>query len=429
MIPYFIIDAGYSVNLFLIMTLLLVYKRKRKTLCLAYISCLIFYITIELICRIPQIGVSEDISFVIAGFYEIFVTFFILCIFCQGNIWRNYTFLILDFALVNALTGYLIAFSEELVAVYDRCIIHSSLTLGEALVMGIVHVISGSAITLIMSKIIRKDYKGNGRIYMIFCMLYVILGISQLVFKRNAVSSAIDEKLGVAKVVYVIIAVVTFYLFGMLYFKLEGKRLEQENERLAKLIKENNIRYGQLMDENRKLSAVKTDYMAFEREVNSLKDINYENDIKTLAGEIDSVSLTGNIIVDSVLSKYYNLAKGEGIRCEFILCDLCISEEYVVNIATILENIMLLSINMCEMSDERWIYLSVRKNDDMLLIVNEFSKSKGQKLEYRKSILSRQSIESNRLQLIKSLCDSMSGTIDIENKKEESNIKMAIFCK
>lgn len=429
MISYFLIDAGYSVNLFLIMTVLLSYKRKRSSLPWAYICCLLFYITIELICRTPQFGIAEDVSFVIAGFYEIFVTFILLCIFCEGNIWRNYTLLILDFALVNALTGYLVAFSEELVAVYDRCIIHSSLTLGEALVMGVVHVISGSAVTLIMSKIIRKYYKGNGRIYMIFCMLYVILGISQLVFKRSAVSSAIDEKLGIAKVVYVIIAVVTFYLFGMLYFKLEGKRLEQENKRLAKLIKENNIRYSQLVDENRMLSNVKTDYISFEREVNGQRDISYENDIKALAGEIDSVSLTGNIIVDSVLSKYYNLAKGKGIRCEFILGDLCISEEYVVNIATILENILIISMNRCEISDGRWIYLSVRKNDDMLLVVNEFSKAKGQKLAFRKSILSRQSIESNRLQLIKSLCDSMGGTIDIDNKKEESKIKMAIFCK
>ncbi len=429
MIPYFIIDAGYSVNLFLIMTLLLSYRRKRKTLCFAYICCLLFYITIEIICRMPQIGVSEDVSFVIAGFYEIFVTFFILCIFCQGNIWRNYTFLILDFALINAFTGYLVAFNDGLEEVYDRCIIHGELNFAEASIMGMVHLISGCIVTVILSKIIKREYKGKGRIYMIFSLFYVILGISQLVFKRGVVENSADETVGVAKVVYFIIAVVTFYIFGLLYFKLEAKRLKDENDKLAVLVKENNIRYQELVKTNQMLSQVKIDYNEFYKEIKTHRNLNYQKEINALSQEMGGVPLTGNIVIDSVVKKYYDIARNNNIRCELILCVLKLQNDNVVNAATILENIFQIAIDLSKKSEERWIYLSARKNVDIFMLVAEFPRQKNDKLIYRKSVLSKQTVNTSRLQLIKSLCDIMNGAMDIDNKKEESRIKIAFYDK
>ncbi len=425
MIPYFIVDAGYSINLFLIMTLLLSYKRSRGTLGVVYIVSLFFYITIEIVCRGPKLGIDEDITFVVAGLYEIFVTFIILCVFCGGNIWRNYTFLILDFALVNALTGFLLAFNTNLEAIYDRCIVHEDLAMTEALVMGVVHAISGCIVTVILSKVLKKDYKGNGIIYMIFSLLYVVLGISQLAFKRSAISGAMDESIGIAKVINVIIAVVTFYIFGMIYFKLERKRLEVENSKLEEIIKENYIRYQELVDTNSKLSEVKKHINEYSEQVGKLHMSGYEEEIRKLAQDVNNTSLTGDIVLDSVIRKYYDIARAYGVRCEFILGDLDLNQDKIINIATIMENVMMIAVEVAKDSEEKWIYLSVQKKENMLLVRGDFSKIQGEKLLLGGNVFAKQTNHTTRLKLIKSLCDTMSGVINVANKKSECNINLA----
>lgn len=426
MISYFIIDIGYSINLFLIMTLLLSYKRRRKDLIITYFVCFFFYITIELVCQSPQIGIDVDTSFVVAGFYEIFFTFFILCFFNSGNVWRNYTLLIFDFALLNALSGFLIAFNSDLEAMYDKCIVHDAITIKEALILAVFQVMSGCIVTLFLAKIIKKNYRGNGRIYMIFSLLYVVLGIAQLVFKREAISGTMDENVGVAKVIYVIIGVVTFYIFGLLYFKLEGKRLEIENRQLEQLIQENYQRYQELVNTNEKLSGVKKEFLDYSHEVENKNIDSYNEEIKKLARVVNDISLTGDIVIDSIINKYYGMAQEQAIKCEIIPCRLELAQNKIANIATILENMLLIAIDVTKASEDKWMYFSIKQKDNMLIILAEFSKQKGEKLHLGGSIFVKQTTNISKLKIIKSLCEAMSGVISVENKKDECSIKLAI---
>ena len=391
----------------------------------SYFICLLFYITIELICQSPQIGIDVDVSFVVAGFYEIFVTFFILCYFNSGNVWRNYTFLILDFALLNALSGFLVAFNSDLEVIYDRCIVHNEITIIEALILAIFHVISGCIVTVFLTKITKKNYKGNGRIYMVFSLLYVVLGIVQLVFKREAITDAMDENIGVAKVIYVVIAVVTFYIFGLLYFKLEGKRLEIENQKLETLIKDNYLRYQELVNTNEKLSGVKKEFFDYTKDVKKGLD-NYNQELQRLAGLVNNISLTGDIVVDSLINKYYAMAQEQNIKYEVVPCRLELVQNKISNIATILENMMIIAIDVARESEDKWIYLSIKQKGDMLIILSAFSKCKVDRLKLGGSVFAKQTSNASKLKLIKSLSDVMSGVIDVENKKDECSIKLAI---
>ncbi len=426
MISYFIIDIGYSINLFLIMTVLLSYKRRRQDLIVAYLVSLLFYIIIELICRLPQLGIDVDVSFVIAGLFEIFVTFFILCIFDSGNIWRNFTLLILDFALVNALSGCLLAINSKLEAIYDRCIVHSDLSVMEAIIISIFQVASGCIVTIVLSKIVKKEYRGNGRIYMIFSLLYVVLGIVQMVFKRESISNAMDDTVGVAKIAYVIIGVVTFYIFGLLYYKLEGKRLDTENRKLEQMIRENYVRYQELVESNDRLASVKEEFFDYAKEIEKIDDNDYNREIKKLAKSVDSIAITGNIVIDSIIKKYYDVARDGNVKFEFIPCRLNLNHDKIVNIATVIENILMIAVDISIASEERWIYISVKQNDNMILINVEFSKQKGEKLDFNGNVFTKPTSNSNRIKLIKSVCDTMSGVVSVDNKKNEGSIKAAI---
>ena len=344
----------------------------------------------------------------------------------RGNIWRNFTLLILDFALVNALSGCLLAINSKLEAIYDRCIVHSDLSVMEAIIISIFQVASGCIVTIVLSKIVKKEYRGNGRIYMIFSLLYVVLGIVQMVFKRESISNAMDDTVGVAKIAYVIIGVVTFYIFGLLYYKLERKRLDTENRKLEQMIRENYVRYQELVESNDRLASVKEEFFDYAKEIEKIDDNDYNREIKNLAKSVDSIATTGNIVIDSIIKKYYDVARDGNVKFEFIPCRLNLNHDKIVNIATVFKNILMIAVDISIASEERWIYMSVKQNDNMILINAEFSKQKGEKLDFNGNVFTKPTSNSNRIKLIKSVCDTMSGVVSVDNKKNEGSIKAAI---
>lgn len=428
MLSYYIIDLGYAANLFFIMTILLSYKRSRRTLPLAYLLCVVLYVILDFICLTEIPGVSMQISFILAGFFEMFATFFVLSLFTSGNIWRSYSMMIFSFVLLNALSSMLVSLNARLDKIYAGYIVNGPVPVKVSFVLAIIMLLSGLIVTLIMSRFIKKEYKGNGRIYMIFSFLYTIIGIVQMIFKQNTIIDGLEGNggTGISRFVYIVIGVTTFYVFGLLHYHYEGKRLAKENEKLTEYIRGNDERYQKLVSDNQKMSNVKVELKDYSKEIDGDKNQDYKEEICSLVQEVDQVSLTGNLVIDAIIKNNYQQAKEAGISYEVIPGHISFSEDKIINFATIVENILLIAKDFAKDAGVKWMYLSFRQNGDMILFKSEFSKSKRSKLSADGNIFAKPTVNSQRLKLIKSLCETMYGTTSIVNDDEESCISVLV---
>ena len=424
MLSYYIVDIGYAANMFFILTVLLAYKRSRKTLPLAFVVSLAMYITLDFICLTKIPGIPMQVSFVIAGFFEMFATFGILCLFTKGHIWRNYTFLILGYVLINAVTSLLISFSNRLQEVFAAYLVNGDVPMDIAVIFALISAVSGFLVTFIMSRFIKKEYNGNGRIYMIFSLLYALVGSVQVLFKTSTVQENIESNSAgnVTKMVFVVICVSTFYVFGLLYYRYEKKALASENERLARYIQSNDARYQKLVEDNKKLTAVKTDIMGYAKDLEGHNKQVYKDELKNLAKDVSGLALTGNIVIDALIKESFDKAKTAGIRYELVPGNVSFGEDKLLNYATILENLLIVAKECAQGAKDKWVYLSFRQNGEMILMKTEFSKEKKEKLALATNVLQKQTDNMQRLKLIKSLSEVMCGTVNITSNDEEGSI-------
>ena len=150
MLSYYIVDIGYATNMFFILTVLLSYKRSRKTLPLAFLISVAMYVILDFICLTEIPGVPMQLSFIVAGFFEMFATFGILCLFTKGNIWRNYTFLILGYVLINAVTSVLISLNDYWQEIFAAYLVNGDVPVNVAVIFGLISAVSGFLVTLLM---------------------------------------------------------------------------------------------------------------------------------------------------------------------------------------------------------------------------------------------------------------------------------------
>jgi len=424
MLSYYIVDIGYATNMFFILTVLLSYKRSRKTLPLAFLISVAMYVILDFICLTEIPGVPMQLSFIVAGFFEMFATFGILCLFTKGNIWRNYTFLILGYVLINAVTSVLISLNDYWQEIFAAYLVNGDVPVNVAVIFGLISAVSGFLVTLLMSRFIKKEYNGNGNIYMIFSLLYALVGSVQVLFKTSTVKENIEANSAenVTKIVFVVICVSTFYVFGLLYYRYEKNALDKENEKLTRYIQSNDARYQKLVEDNKKLAAVKTDIMDYVNNSVGHHERFYSQEIQSLAAEMSGVALTGNIVIDALIKENFDKAKEAGIRYELVPGNVSIDEDKLLNYATILENLLILAKDYAEAARDKWVYLSFRQNGEMILMKTEFSKEKKEKLSLGTSILQRQSENTQRLKLIKSLSEVMCGTVSITSRDDEGSI-------
>ena len=428
MLSYLIIDIGYASNIFFILTILLGYKRSRKTLPVAFVVFYAHYMIIEVFCQLARMGVDLKLSFIIAGYYEILGTFVLLCIFTSGNVWRNYTILICAFMALNALTGFIISFSGRLSESYAGYIVNESVDVVDSIWLTLILVFSGFIVSVVMSKFIKKEYNGTGKVYMIFVLAYSVLGIAQLVYKQNTMFDALENG-GIrhaVKLVYIVMGVTSLYLLALLYYHFEKKRLAKENVKLAAYINDNMARYEELVADNEKLSKVKNEIIDYTKELDESKDQAYKEELKTLAGEVSSIALTGNIVIDALIKDSFEKSKNEGVRFEIIPGNVNFDKDKIISSATIVENMLLIAKDFTKDAKNKWIYLSFRQNGDMVLVKAEFSKNHRDKLSVSKSILLRPTEVMQRLKLVKSVAESMYGTVSIANKDDEGSISVLL---
>lgn len=428
MLSYYIIDLGYAAILFFIMTILLSYKRSRKTLPVAYLFSVLLYVVLDFICLSEIPGISMSIRFVLAGFFEMFATFLMLCFFTSGNIWRNYSMLIFAFVCANALSSSLVTFNTRLEKVFAGYLVNGYVPIKIGVILALLMCLCGLIVVPIMSKFIKKDYKGNGRLYLIFSLVYVLIGSVQVVYRQNTIKDGLEENggVGIPKFVYILAAITTFYVFGLLYYRYEGIRLNKENEKLKEYIRGNDERYQKLVADNSKMSQVKSDFMDFSRTIDGNGQERYKEELQLLAGEIDSVTMTGNIVIDALINNSYKQAKSEGIRYELIPGNVSFAEDKIISFATIIENLLILANEYAKTSERKWAYLAFRQNGDMVLIKTEFSKNKRNKLAIDNNVFAKQTKELQRVKLIKSLAEAMCGTTSITNEDEEACISILV---
>lgn len=424
MLSYYIVDIGYATNMFFILTVLLCYKRSRKTLPLAFVISVAMYMILDFICLTEIPGIPMQVSFILAGFFEMFSSFGILCLFTKGNIWRSYTFLILGYVLINAVTSLFISFNARLQEVFTAYLVNGDVPMGIAIAFALISAISGFLVTVIMSRFVKKEYNGSGRIYMIFSLLYALVGSVQVMFKTSTVQDNVESNSAenVTKMVFVVICVSTFYVFGLLYYRHEKKALASENERLARYIQSNDARYQKLVEDNKKLTSVKTDIMDFAKDLNGLHKEAYTDELNNLAKEVSGVALTGNIVIDALIKESFDKAKLAGIRYELVPGNVSFGEDKLLNYATILENLLIVAKDCAQTAKDKWVYLSFRQNGEMILMKAEFSKEKKEKLTIANSILRKPTDNMQRLKLIKSLSEVMCGTVSITSNDDEGSI-------
>ncbi len=424
MLSYYIVDIGYATNMFCILTVLLSYKRSRKTLPLAFILGLCIYVILDYICLAEIPGLSMQINFVLAGYFEMFSTFGMLCLFTRGNIWRNYTFLILAYVLINALISLMVSFDSGIEEIFALYLVNGEIPIYAAVIFAVMALVSGTIVSLIMSKFLKKEYNGNGRAYMIFSLLYLLLGSVQVFFKTSTVQEGFRHEgvEDIPKIVFIVIGVVTFYIFGLLYFRNEKKALARENAKLVQYIQGNDIRYRKLVEDNKKLSAVKTNILDYASDLSTDKEQEYKNEMETLAKEVSSVSLTGNIVIDALIKDCYDKAQELGIRCEVIPGNVNFDEDKIINYATIVENLLIVAKDCAKKARDKWMYLSFRQNGEMVLVKTEFAKGRKEKLSVGGNVLQKQTDSMQRLKLVKSLSEVMCGTVSISSKDEEGSV-------
>ncbi len=428
MLSYILYDISYAFNMFFVLTILLQYKRSRKLLPLTFVLCFIHYLILEVICQTVNLGIDIKVSFIAAGYYELIGTFVIVGLFTSGNIWRNYAFLIFGFAVFNALSGIIISLDTQLEVLYAGYMVNEPVPVKAAIIMAVINTLSSFIVTLVMSRFIKREYKGNGRAYMIFSLSYIVIGVVQVIYKQNTIYAGMEKgNLNeIVKFIYVVIGVATFYVFGLIYFRFEGKRLGRENRELVKLVQDNHIRYQKLVEDNSRLTAVKKEFIDYSKDIEGKTNADYEAEIRSLAGEIDHIPLTGNIIIDAIISNFYTRAKGEAITYEVIPDKVELSEDKIVNCATVVENVLLVAMEFAREASKRWVYLSFRQNGELLLISAQFSKEKKGKVSSGANVFARSKDYMLRIKLIRSICESLNGTISIDNKDQEATINILI---
>ena len=426
MLSYIMLDMSFALNLFCALTIFMQYKRKRSTLPICFLVCAVFYLIVDLICATTFLGLNLRLSFILAGYFEIFGVFGIVCLFTSGNVWRNYVWSILHFMFLNMLVSFIISLDSNMETVYSGYLINMPVPLKEAVIMYFIISFCGLISALLISKFLKKEYQGNGKIYMIFSLAYTFIGIIQLDYKQGAVEEAFEQGdvNQVSNIVFAVTAVCVFYAFGIVYYHFEKKRLAQENLKIQEYINDNYARYEQLVDENSKLNNVKKEFDKYNEILDKNED--YDKKVNSLVNQIDGIALTGNVVLDAIIKNGYDEAKKQDVTYEFIPGNVTYGENIIISCATIIDSVLKVALDFAKEAKKKWVYLSLRQNEGMIIIKCDFSKNKEKKLGVNNNIFSKVTENERELKIIKSLAEEKQGTIDIQNKDFEGNIDILL---
>ncbi|MBE5954300.1 MAG: hypothetical protein E7257_09150 [Lachnospiraceae bacterium] len=393
-----IVAIVYAMQMMICSLFALPYKRSKK-----HIPLLILLTFLEY--YILKIATLSESWYWFAYVEEFLGTVVILALFNSGNIWRNFMISWVNFQVANIL----IAIEGALASYYinvESVIIFGASGHDKYIFVEIILMLANSMFGLFISKkIFKHEYDGDGKIYKYIVAIIVILGTmiglnksKMIVEARNGVRGNIN-----VFVIYfsvILSFVVIMYIVGYFYNISERKRLLKEKEELKGIIKNNYVQYEYVVDSNKKLEFYKDE----------LKNSEVADDFN-----LSTLSLSGNIALDSLLASYDVASKESNITFEICVAPITNDIERDMKIVAIMDNLMKLAINFCKtVEKDKWISLGIRQDSYNIIIKLEFSKHTSNVLKAKE------------LKFVHKIVALSAGAINIDNQDREACINILL---
>lgn len=393
-----IVAAIYAMQMVICVLLALPYKRrKRDIVSLVVITMLYYYIL-----KLTTLNTS---TYWIAYVVEFFGTLLVLAIYNSGNIWRNFMI-----SWFNFQCGNILIIIEGIIVSYFTDTKSFVIFAGEGddkyvFVDILLMFINAMAAATLSRKIFKREYNGDGRVYRSIVAIIVtvgtVLGLKKA-FMITEVREHTEDSIGIFRVyaISILIIFLIMYLVGYFYNLSEAKRLLREKDELKLIVENNYIQYENIVESNKKLEDVK------EKLIKSGKITDEK---------ISTLSLSGNLTLDSLIAMYHEEAGKNNIAFEICIPPLDSNIERDMKLATIIDNLMKLAIKTCEeYIEEKWISLGIRQNNKELIIKLEFCKPNSYKIKIKD------------LKLVRRIVAFSDGAINIDNKDKEVCINILL---
>lgn len=389
----------YAMQMMICVLFALPYKRSKKHIFLLLIVTVVEYYFV----KIPTLHVE---TYWMAFVVEFFGTLMVLALFNSGNIWRNFLISWFNFQCANILIIIESALASYFVEVESIIIFGASGKEDDYVFVEILLMLCNSLVALAISrKLFKIKYDNDGKIYKYLVAIVVILG-TVLGLKKNYMIAAVRE--GSTKDLYklyvtaIAIILILMYLVSYFYNLAETKRLIKERNHLTQLIKDNYDKYAKEIDNNKELAKLKDE----------ISEDNYIKDAFQL--DVSSVTLTGNLTIDTIISKYYQEANRRNVVLELNILPLESDMHRDMKLATIIHELMRQGFKYAADSQENWIYFRIIKNMNNLLIKLEYGKAEGAKTKIKD------------IKLVHRIVTMDGGIINVSDKSRETHVSIML---
>ncbi len=395
-----IVSCVYSTQMVIAVLFAINYKREKKHIPLLVLANVVDYIIVN------YLSLRNE-TWMLAFFFEIIFFIAIIGLFAEGNMWRNYIIVWINFQFANILISleyYIInLFTESKTGV----IFFGTTSIPHIIFDWFLMLINALLALIISKKVFKSDYRGGGTVYKI-AVLVMTIGTAYISVKRSIL--ILEERQypdvhGTSKIlnIYLITIIgmmVVLFLSGYLYNLLEMKRLSKEKKTLQNILEQNHKRYMSILENNKGLEA--------------FRDMLRKGDIQ-LTEKLATESVSGNLLLDTVILINMNNFEEQEIVFERIIPPMKDNLSRDKTLATVVD----LLLKIAEQSnksvhEQKWIFLMLKNINENTIVKLEFSKSK------------RKLKSTYELRLLRKIIYSADGTMNIKDNGKDIEISVLV---
>lgn len=400
-------DIACGMSLFLIITYVLDnrYSKKKQLVFLPFI--MVAYIVLD------WMGAESGIwLMLLVAMYEICVVLFFTFTMTKGHKWNNLVIVLIGFVITNII-GSLIGTTVPYIGNgIDRILVHEESSFKVAFAVACTYFIS-AVIACPVLKIIKKRLGFISErvaiwIFFIFSGSNVPNYVYRLIMWDN---EDLHSKHRIVLIGTAIGNVVSAILLVYIILKIYERIIARDNNNYINQKSRQNEYYKKLVDSNKKLNQIKDIYL---KDINSVEKLgvkqyrSYAIELKKKLEDLDGIPLSGILMLDAIISEFYNKFKQKNIIFESSISPLVNLEMQEEGIVGVVNELLTVALNYSgNTKPDGWVNLAIRRKNKMLAINVEF-------LKKSKATLVR---ENHDFKYTRDLADEISGAFIINKRK------------
>lgn len=417
-----------AVQLIIFCTVVLPNKRGKLGVFIEFVGMVIAYILLFACTYLDGVVFSFFVLYI-----DLFLPLICIAVCCSGNLWRNYAMLFAGYQVINYISSVLtvlVGTEETMVNTF----LWIPLEMRGALLTAIIIITVSMGCALVFRAIIPKEYNGNGYIFIVADCLVIVALIVVFTLQRFMMDSQAVIEIMLFR--YISVGVIVTTIICVLYYTSEKRRVRKEQLLLEQMITETYEQYAQVAKANQELQEVRQSVAELEQYAKELaeksENVNlrsYVQESRTIVEEMVGIPLSGNPIIDAILSKYNKLSQMENVLLDVMTEPLDTVRAEDKEVVALIENLFQYIFWVIEnVSAERWIVFRLSCREGVWIIKVLFSKAPRERINVgRNSIfVKREQRKQHMLYNIQKLIKMEQGTMVLKAKKEECEIDILL---